>query len=101
LPELSFTQFLLQKGTPARPELLRAQALIHDQRSLGSALVDTRLLSREELNEMLNEHRASVTYQLLQATTHLFWSDRQMERKHHFVRCDEPLLRLILRADRS
>jgi len=101
LPEFSFTQFLLQKGIPARPELLRAQALIHHQRTLGSALLDAKLLSDEQLNGVLNEHRASLTFLLLQASTHLFWSDRQMERKHHFVRCDEPLQRIILSADRS
>lgn len=101
LPEYSFTQFLLQKGTPGRPELLRAQSLIHDQRSLGSALLDARFISAEELKRLLEQHWSSLTYQLLQSSTHLFWSDRKCACKHHFIRADLSLQEIILAGDRS
>jgi hypothetical protein len=101
LPEYSLTQFLLTYGKPERSQLLKAQGLIHDQRSLGSALVDSNSLTAEQLSVLLEEHRASLSHHLLQASSHLFWSDRQVEYKHHFVRFDESLQKIVLSADRS
>jgi hypothetical protein len=101
LPEYSLTQFLLQKAAPSRSDLLRAQGLIHHQRSLGSALLDAKILSAQELSELLKQHWRSLSFHLLQGSTHLFWSDRCTEFKHHFVRTGVPLQEILLAVDRT
>jgi hypothetical protein len=101
LPDCSFTQFLLAKKASEKERILRAQTLINERRSLGSILLNQGIVSEEELQQLLREHWASLTFQLLQSTTHLFWSSRQTDVKAEFVAVELSLAELIFTADRS
>ena len=101
LPDCSFTQFLLAKKTFEKERILRAQTLINERRSLGSVLLSQGIIGEEELHRLLREHWASLTFQLLQSSTHLFWSSRQSAIKVEFAAVDLPLAELIFTAERS
>lgn len=100
LPEYSFTQFLLKKDLK-KEEVLRGQAQIDERKSLGSVLTLLNVCTEQDLIALLREHWASLTFHLLQSTTHVFWSSRETEVKQQFVPAEIPLDQLILTVDRS
>jgi len=101
LPEFSFTQFLLQDRSIPLEDLLLAQSGISHSRSLGASLLQSGATGREELGRLLRLHWSSLSFHLLQSTTHLFWSDSEIFFKDEFVRLDSPLSSLLFSCERN
>jgi len=101
LPEFSFTQFLLQDRSIPRENLLAAQSRISGCRSLGASLLQLETIDRDLLAGLLKQHWLSLTFHLLQSTSHLFWSGNETLFKDEFIRLDIPLSALLLSCERN
>ena len=101
LPEFSFTQFLLQNRSIPFEDLLNAQSGISHSRSLGASLLQSGASNSEKLATLLRLHWSSLSFHLLQSTSHLFWSDNEIHFKDEFIRLDSPLSTLLFSCERS
>jgi len=101
LPEFSFTQFLLQDRSIPFEDLLAAQSAISHSRSLGASLLQSGTIGKKELATLLRLHWSSLSFHLLQSTSHLIWSDSEIFLKDEFIRLDSPLSALLFSCERS
>lgn len=100
-PELSFTRFLLSHSTISAKEISLCQDWVNEIRSLGAVLVQRVGVQVADLNDLLCRHWVSLSYYLLNSSTHIFWSERPVVPKADFVRSDIPFSHILMQSDRE
>jgi len=101
LPEASLTNTIQEQKLIDPPELMRAQAMVDQSKTLGTILLQRRMLNQEALQKLLLQHWVACTDYLFEPSMHLFWSTNSSAIKAEVVRHDRPLSDVLLLVDRS
>lgn len=101
-PEFWLIHFLFRKGGEIKPEdVVAAELRVSENLSLGAALIQLRKVEPDLLRRLVHEHWVSLSNLLLQSTTRLVWSDRQLIPKPHFIDLSLPFSHLLLALERE
>jgi hypothetical protein len=99
--ENSLTAFITNGQYLALPQVAIADASVNETTSLGAALLQTGMLDREKLRNIIRDHCVSLSHYLFQTAYYLFWSDQPVSCKQKFIKVSIPLSHIILSAERS
>jgi hypothetical protein len=101
LPEVSLASAIDAQKVIDRAEFLKAQSMVDESTTLGTVLMQRKLVDEQMLRQILWQHWISCTDFLFDPAVHLFWSINSATIKREFVRCDRPLSDILLQVNRN